>query len=217
MRFWSFFALSLFLHVSLFALFNQTLFPPQEALEKEPSYVKLDIQTFHVEPSKPVAPSPPLQEPPVEKAPVTEPKPQKQRPIKTIPKEPSHTSSPLVHEPTPPPEPQEQPVVAPTQTPLHVTPKPDTVVDVFSVIQHAVAKHKRYPKRAQREGLEGEVVVHFSYSPQGVTHLKIQTPSGHALLDAYCLELIQNASPDFPQVSDVLDIVLPIGFYLKES
>lgn len=206
MRFCFFFALSLFLHVSLFALLHQ-LHLPTKTMQNKPHSLALDIQTIHIAPP----PSPPQevsqkpQTPPTTIKPKASPKPRtKPQPIL----QPSTTKTPIKLAQT------EVPTKLPStpQETLHVK---NEEVTLYAAIQAAIAQHKRYPKRAQREGMEGEVVVSFTCAKEGITHLKIKTPSKHALLNAYCLELIKEASKAFPQVNDSFEIVIPIEFFLR--
>lgn len=85
---------------------------------------------------------------------------------------------------------------------------------VSDVIRLAIAHYKQYPKRAQREGLSGEVVIGFTWASLGISHLRIVKPSPHTLLNEYCLGLVQQASKDFPKVEEPIDIIIPIGFSL---
>ncbi|ACZ11751.1 TonB family protein [Sulfurospirillum deleyianum] len=212
MRFCSFFALSLFLHVSLFALLNQ-LHLPDKTVQNKASSLTLDIQTIHI------APPPPL---PHEASPKPQPlrTPKEPKITPKLPTKPQKISKPMATTlPAPITQPQEE---APqealqndTQETLHVTSHIEREMTLYHAIHLAIMQHKHYPKRAQREGMEGEVVVSFTYAKEGITHLKIKTPSKHALLNAYCLELIKEASAEFPQVNDSFEIVIPVGFFLR--
>lgn len=94
--------------------------------------------------------------------------------------------------------------------PLHVNQQEE----ITDAIQQAILRYKQYPKRAQRAGMQGDVIVHFSWSSLGLAHLKILKPSAYALLNEYCLELIAHASKDFPKVEQNVDITIPIDFKL---
>jgi len=98
--------------------------------------------------------------------------------------------------------------------PLHVSPNTNQQELITDAIQQAILRYKQYPKRAQRAGMQGTVIVGFSWSSLGLVNLKVLKPSQHTLLNAYCLELIQRASKDFPKVEQVVDITIPIGFEL---
>lgn len=98
--------------------------------------------------------------------------------------------------------------------PLHVSQNTNTQEYITNAIQQAILRYKQYPKRAQREGMQGNVIVGFSWSPLGLANLKILKPSRYALLNEYCLELIERASSAFPKVESNVDITIPIGFEL---
>ncbi|MBN1839949.1 MAG: TonB family protein [Campylobacterales bacterium] len=209
MRFCSFFALSLFLHVSLFALLHQ-LHLPTKTMQSKPHSLALDIQTIHIAPPPPT-PQAVSQEPQTLPAPIepkVAPKP-RAKPQRIL--QPSTTQT----APKPAQTDVSTQLSSTPQETLHVKTEKNAEVTLYAAIQAAIAHHKRYPKRAQREGMEGEVMVNFTYAKEGITHLKIKTPSKHALLNAYCLELIIEASKEFPQVNDSFEIVIPIGFFLR--
>ena len=98
--------------------------------------------------------------------------------------------------------------------PLHVSPDTNQQEDITDAIQQAILRYKKYPKRAQRAEMQGTVIVGFSWSSLGLANLKVLKPSQYALLNEYCLELIINASKDFPKVEQTVDITIPIGFEL---
>ena len=213
MRFCFFFTLSLFLHVSLFALLNQ-IHLPIKTPQSKPDSLTLDIQTIHIAPPPPPPhvvsqksqPQPATIEPRVAPKPRTKPQPILQPKTTTLPVPLTQTEA-----IAPPHEAPKE-----TQETLHVTPQmPVETTTLYEAIHRAIMHHKHYPKRAQREGMEGEVVVSFTYAKEGITHLKIKTPSKHALLNAYCLELIKEASAEFPHIDDSCEIIIPIGFFLR--
>lgn len=98
--------------------------------------------------------------------------------------------------------------------PLHVKTHVESHDVLFQKIQEAIAKYKVYPKRAQREGMEGEITVSFLWSQQGLTDLKIIKPSRYILLNEYVFKLIIIASKEFPKVNESIEIMLPVGFNL---
>lgn len=101
------------------------------------------------------------------------------------------------------------------QEPLTVGFSTQTHELLLSKIQAAIIAHKHYPKRAQREAIEGEVHVSFLWTKEGIKGLKIKTPSAHKLLNEYALELVRIASEDFPEVDEAMEIEVPIGFSLR--
>jgi protein TonB len=59
---------------------------------------------------------------------------------------------------------------------------------------------QRYPERARRRGLEGDLVVRFVIGRDGkVTDKEIVRPSSSVLLDDEALQMIERADP-FPSV-----------------
>ena len=100
------------------------------------------------------------------------------------------------------------------QESLPVKAQRDSQEIIFQKIQEAIMRHKNYPKRAQREGLEGEVKVRFIWSKEGLRELKVFKPSAHLILNEYTLKLIQDASREFPIVVEPIEITLPVGFNL---
>lgn len=101
------------------------------------------------------------------------------------------------------------------QEPLNVASSVQTHELLLSKIEAAIIAHKHYPKRAQRESMEGEVSVHFVWSKEGIKDLKIMMPCAHKLLNEYALELVRIASSDFPEVHEAIEIEVPIGFSLR--
>ncbi len=101
-----------------------------------------------------------------------------------------------------------------TEESLHVKIQTDFKDSILQQIQEVIAKHKQYPKRAQRGGMEGEIIIFFTWSAKGIDALKIIKPSTHSVLNEYTLELIKTASTEFPEVNELIEITLPIGFNL---
>jgi protein TonB len=80
-------------------------------------------------------------------------------------------------------------------------------------------RHKQYPFAARRARITGVVMLHFVMDAQGkVLSFEIAKSSGHAVLDAEALALIQRAQPlpalpaDFP--TRTLDAIVPVEFSL---
>lgn len=85
---------------------------------------------------------------------------------------------------------------------------------ILEKIRSIILAHKTYPKRAQRLGLEGEVIISFHLDGNRVLDVSIKNSSGHTILDAHALEIIQNASKEFPTLEDKIYVEVPIRFFL---
>ena len=191
--------MALALHVSLWGAvlwLIQRPLPQKKVVEEKP--MVLSIQMFKVEPIV-------SQDEAIAPLPLKKPKPMK--PVKKI--EPS--INPIKSVDIQPKEPLVQ-VEITEEKPLHV--KMETVIkdNPLDVIYTAILEHKSYPKRAQRMGIEGEVVVYFLWSKRGVENMKIEKSSGHSLLDSHCFEIVTLASKDFPMVDEPLEVSVPIAF-----
>jgi len=91
----------------------------------------------------------------------------------------------------------------------------------YALIAATLAKHKRYPKYARKQGQEGTVLLSFTVLSSGlVKDIKIKQSSGHSLLDRSVKKMIQQASPlpPFPaqQTARELNISIPIVFKLNQ-
>jgi protein TonB len=81
-------------------------------------------------------------------------------------------------------------------------------------------RYKRYPPRALKQGVHGEVKVQFTVDRTGrVLDSQIVSSSGSPDLDAEALAILQRASPlplpPYEVTDDMLDLVLPIQFRIK--
>jgi periplasmic protein TonB len=77
----------------------------------------------------------------------------------------------------------------------------------------------RYPRAAQRAGIEGRVLLRFKLHPDGsVSALTIAASSGAAILDNAALRLVNQAQP-LPTPSgwqsDAIEIEVPVDFELQ--
>lgn len=92
----------------------------------------------------------------------------------------------------------------------------------LSRIAARIARHKRYPSSAKKEGVTGTVTVSFIITKNGrVEESKILMSSGDQRLDQEALDVLMRASP-FPSIPDDLGensigITLPIEFSLSQS
>ena len=82
-------------------------------------------------------------------------------------------------------------------------------------------RHKEYPRRAQRRGQEGVVMLFISINRRGqVLDSYIHQESGYALLDQAALDMLDRAAPlpalpnEMPQQR--LNIIVPIQFEMRQ-
>ena len=203
MYFWHSFGIALALHVSLLGAVLWFAQQPLSSKKVEDKPMVLSIQIFQVEPII-------SQDEAIVPLPLEKPKPMK--PVKKI--EPS--IKPIKSVDIQPKEPLLQ-VETTEEKPLHVKVETVPQANPLDVIYTAILEHKSYPKRAQRMGIEGEVVVYFLWSKRGIENMKIEKSSGHSLLDSHCFEIVTLASRDFPMVDEPLEVSVPISFKLIGS
>lgn len=91
----------------------------------------------------------------------------------------------------------------------------------FSQVAAQLARHKRYPLGARRNGEEGTATLLFSVERSGrVTSYQIVVSSGSERLDEAVLRMLRDAAPlpPFPpeMSENQLNIRLPIAFSLKD-
>lgn len=82
-------------------------------------------------------------------------------------------------------------------------------------------RHKEYPRRAQRRGQEGVVMLYISINRRGqVLDSYIHQESGYTLLDQAALDMLDRAAP-LPALPDEmpqqrLNIIVPIQFEMRQ-
>jgi protein TonB len=206
--------------------------------------MKLQISNFNLKPKpvvdiifnteivKQVAPkviSQPIPKPVIKPKPIEKPKP--------IPKP---IPEPIV-EPIPEPvaepvsEPIVEPIIEPVVEPLSesveanevtqiseqapTSPNPQVVNNYSNLLRAHIAKHKKYPRIAQRRKMQGEVVIAIQIGGDGSLISKnIQKSSGHKVLDKEGMNMMEKSKP-FPVPPDTLknsvtNVVVPIAFNL---
>lgn len=94
------------------------------------------------------------------------------------------------------------------------------VQDYYAELAMWLGRHKRYPRRARRNGLEGTVEVEFAIDKKGrLLNHHIVGSSGFELLDEEAIALIERAAPMPPIPNDLgfdrLTITAPISFFLR--
>ena len=83
-----------------------------------------------------------------------------------------------------------------------------------------VAKFKTYPEEARKRRHQGETVVHFIMTRDGVlTAIRISQGSGIAALDQAAVEVLRRASPLPPPpaalAGETLELLLPLRYQLR--
>ena len=183
---------------------------------------------FNTEIVKQVAPKViPIVKPIIKPKPIPKPKPIiKPKPIpKPIPQpmvEP--ISEPIV-------EPISVPIVEPITESVEVTesaqineqiptsPNPQVVSNYSNLLRAHIAKHKKYPRIAQRRKMQGEVVIEIQIKGDGSLISKnIQKSSGHKVLDKEGMNMMEKSKP-FPvppeaMKDSVTTVLVPIAFNL---
>ena len=183
---------------------------------------------FNTEIVKQVAPKViPIVKPIIKPKPIPKPKPIiKPKPIpKPIPQpivEP--ISEPMV-------EPISEPIVEPITESVEVTesaqineqiptsPNPQVVSNYSNLLRAHIAKHKKYPRIAQRRKMQGEVVIEIQIKGDGSLISKnIQKSSGHKVLDKEGMNMMEKSKP-FPvppeaMKDSVTTVLVPIAFNL---
>ena len=183
---------------------------------------------FNTEIVKQVAPKViPIVKPIIKPKPIPKPKPIiKPKPI------PKPIPQPIV-EPISEPieEPITEPIVEPISESVEVTesaqineqiptsPNPQVVSNYSNLLRAHIAKHKKYPRIAQRRKMQGEVVIAIQIGGDGSLISKnIQKSSGHKVLDKEGMNMMEKSKP-FPVPPDTLknsvtNVVVPIAFNL---
>lgn len=90
----------------------------------------------------------------------------------------------------------------------------------LSVVKTKIARAKKYPRSARREGITGTATVSFTIKLNGkVKDVTLVKSSGDERLDEEALKMLKRASP-FPAIPDDvskkdMDLTIPIEFALK--
>jgi periplasmic protein TonB len=186
------------------------------------------------EPLPPIdIPEPPKPEPIKKKIkPVIKPKPIKK--VAPIPAEqPEVTPPPVVKEVIAvPPTVEHVPEVVVPQPPPPIVPPPppepskaeiDNALGAYgNILGRAIAKHKSYPKIAQRRGWEGTVLLDLKIDNNGnVLSAVVRKSSNYNSLDKRALEMVKKAAP-FPAPpkalqGSIFNISVPVAFKLADG
>ena len=128
-------------------------------------------------------------------------------------------------------EPISEPIVEPTTESVEVnesaqineqiptSPNPQVVSNYSNLLRAHIAKHKKYPRIAQRRKMQGEVVIEIQIKGDGSLISKnIQKSSGHKVLDKEGMNMMEKSKP-FPvppeaMKDSVTTVLVPIAFNL---
>ena len=128
-------------------------------------------------------------------------------------------------------EPITEPIVEPISESVEVTesaqineqiptsPNPQVVNNYSNLLRAHIAKHKKYPRIAQRRKMQGEVVIEIQIKGDGSLISKnIQKSSGHKVLDKEGMNMMEKSKP-FPvppeaMKDSVTTVLVPIAFNL---
>mgnify|MGYP000957112294 CR=1 FL=1 len=128
-------------------------------------------------------------------------------------------------------EPITEPIVEPISESVEVTesaqineqiptsPNPQVVSNYSNLLRAHIAKHKKYPRIAQRRKMQGEVVIEIRIKGDGSLISKnIQKSSGHKVLDKEGMNMMEKSKP-FPvppeaMKDSVTTVLVPIAFNL---
>ena len=132
-------------------------------------------------------------------------------------------------------EPIEEPITEPIEEPISesvevtesaqineqipTSPNPQVVSNYSNLLRAHIAKHKKYPRIAQRRKMQGEVVIEIQIKGDGSLISKnIQKSSGHKVLDKEGMNMMEKSKP-FPvppeaMKDSVTTVLVPIAFNL---
>lgn len=172
--------------------------PKPEPVKKKPKPV------IKPKPIKKEAPAP-IEEPEFVPPPVVE---------NIIAMQPSIEKEPEVVIPQPPPPIEPPPPPMPSQADI------DNALSAYgNILGRAIAKHKSYPKIAQRRGWEGTTLLDLKLDSDGnVLSAIVRESSGYDALDNQALKMVEKAAP-FPAPPKALqgrsfNITVPVSFKL---
>ena len=163
-----------------------------------------------------------IPEPIPEPEPVPEPIPEPEPVPEPVP-EPEPISEPL---PKPLPEPVEKPVETPVEPVKEIVNEPPPPLSAVATARYEellvawLEKHKKYPRRAKRMRIQGEVVLRILINRAGQTQkVTLERSAGNRLLDKAALKMAKRANP-FPAIPEndprqSLEFMVPVAFILR--
>lgn len=229
---------SMLLHIFLVIFIpNFNFSPPDEKRQ----VLKVELQ----QPTPPAPPAPIVEPlPPIDIPEPPKPEPVKKKPKPVIKPKPIKKEAPApIEEPeyVPPPVVENVIAVQPSveKTPEVVIPQPapveppppqepsqadiDNALSAYgNILGRAIAKHKSYPKIAQRRGWEGTTLLDLKLDSDGnVLSAIVRESSGYDALDNQALKMVEKAAP-FPAPPKALqgrsfNITVPVSFKLANG
>lgn len=212
-------ALSIGVHLAVLAA-GSALLPPST-----PAALTLTVALAPTQPaalstlSAPGAPTPPLRHAVGKAAPVARPAATSTHPQPPAPNDELGSALPSL---TASSEPVSAPVAATAAHPPAATTTPTPLADsqwLSSTVTQRMNTRKRYPRLAQRLGLEGRVLIEAQINDRGqLVAAQITESSGHDMLDQDALALLKNVTPlDLPGVrlASLTRVVIPLRYRLE--
>jgi periplasmic protein TonB len=98
---------------------------------------------------------------------------------------------------------------------------PGSTADYIATLQAWLARHKEYPRSAQKRGQEGTALLYFVIDRNGrVLEHQLRQSSGYRALDKEVMAMIERAQP-LPSIPDdmpmqQMELVLPVQFFLRQ-
>jgi periplasmic protein TonB len=98
---------------------------------------------------------------------------------------------------------------------------PGSTADYIATLQAWLARHKEYPRSAQKRGQEGTALLYFVIDRYGrVLEHRLRQSSGYRVLDKEVMAMIERAQP-LPSIPDdmpmqQMELVLPVQFFLRQ-
>ncbi|HBM12475.1 MAG TPA: energy transducer TonB [Rhodospirillaceae bacterium] len=98
---------------------------------------------------------------------------------------------------------------------------PGSTADYIATLQAWLARHKEYPRSAQKRGQEGTALLYFVIDRNGqVLEHRLRESSGYRVLDKEVMAMIERAQP-LPRIPDdmpmqQMELVLPVQFFLRQ-
>jgi protein TonB len=222
---------SLAVHAAAMSL---SLPAPRVSLFEPLAVLQVSVSEFAVRPAAPPEPAS-LAPPPPPPAKRIKPEPRKHEPVPLARTSEPHAQSPaaIVQEErarasapegdvalrAAPPQPALPPLAA--QVPAPWVPSPELLSSYGQAISQVLARYKEYPRIAQMRGWEGAVTMRLRVAPSGrLIEAKVQTSSGHEVLDQQALEMAVRAGrlpapPDGLHDREEVAVLVPIVFRLE--
>lgn len=198
--------------------------PDAKSLPPPPAPIMLELAPVPQAPPQPPSEMPPRPKQIQSKAKPPEPAPPPEKPD-PAPQTEAEVALPEPEPLPPPPEPDPEPRADVPSAPSSVQAQPsDRLASARETWQGALLahleRHRRYPYSAQRRRQEGVSYLRFSMNRQGaVVSAMLERTSGHEVLDAEVMALIERAQPLPPPPDEVagdpIELIVPVEFFLR--